>query len=592
MYNPFGKQILFGVMGMLVAAGGPVIAASPSEVEASKPLPKVSQGTIDAEVSEAVAPSVDLQSILLADAAAPAVSDLLGSQSEPSEQLFQGDRSLHDLSNDSQGQVTSVSQLSDVQPTDWAFQALQSLVERYGCIAGYPDGTFKGNRSATRYEMAAALNACLDQISDRFASKADLDAVKALQDEFAAELATLRGRVDGLEARVDTVEAQQFSTTTKLKGEAVFGFSGIIGDVADGIAPAAGPDIESSSRLSLTQRARLTFVTSFTGEDQLFTRLQSQNRAINFGGISGTNATRLSFDTGDSENEVTLDRLDYKFPIGDVDITVFANAAFHHYYATTINPYFEGNGGGKGSISWFGERNPIYRNGTVGVSSKGIGTSWAPGDGPFRVDVGYFANAAESAVAVPVGNGSDEGGFFGGGYSALGQVSYQFGKNQVGLTYVRTFDPSGLVRSFAGTTLANSPFGVTNSLTTDSVGAEASFTLSDKFAVGGWVGYTFANQASGASNDAEILNGAINFAILDVLKEGATAGLIAGVPPFVLRSDGVEDSDPPIHLEANYQFPVNANITITPGIIYLINPNGNSVDGDEFVGVIRTTFTF
>lgn len=35
-------------------------------------------------------------------------------------------------------QVTSVSQLSDVQPTDWAFQALQSLVERYGCIAGYP----------------------------------------------------------------------------------------------------------------------------------------------------------------------------------------------------------------------------------------------------------------------------------------------------------------------------------------------------------------------------------------------------------------------------------------------------------------------
>ncbi|MFO5528542.1 MAG: hypothetical protein ACLBM1_12070, partial [Cuspidothrix sp.] len=36
-------------------------------------------------------------------------------------------------------QVTSVSQLSDVQPGDWAFQALQSLVERYGCMAGYPN---------------------------------------------------------------------------------------------------------------------------------------------------------------------------------------------------------------------------------------------------------------------------------------------------------------------------------------------------------------------------------------------------------------------------------------------------------------------
>ncbi len=49
-------------------------------------------------------------------------------------------------------QVTSVSQLSDVQLTDWAFQALQSLVERYGCIAGYPDGTYWGNRALTRYE--------------------------------------------------------------------------------------------------------------------------------------------------------------------------------------------------------------------------------------------------------------------------------------------------------------------------------------------------------------------------------------------------------------------------------------------------------
>ncbi|MEH2267919.1 MAG: S-layer homology domain-containing protein, partial [Nostoc sp.] len=48
--------------------------------------------------------------------------------------------------NSVMSQVTSVSQLSDVQPTDWAFQALQSLVERYGCIAGYPNGSFQGNR--------------------------------------------------------------------------------------------------------------------------------------------------------------------------------------------------------------------------------------------------------------------------------------------------------------------------------------------------------------------------------------------------------------------------------------------------------------
>ena len=51
--------------------------------------------------------------------------------------------------------VSSVSQLSDVRPTNLAFTALQSLVERYGCFAGYPDRTFRGKQSTSRYEFAA-----------------------------------------------------------------------------------------------------------------------------------------------------------------------------------------------------------------------------------------------------------------------------------------------------------------------------------------------------------------------------------------------------------------------------------------------------
>jgi Carbohydrate-selective porin, OprB family/S-layer homology domain len=125
-------------------------------------------------------------------------------------------------------QVTSVSQLTDVRPTDWAFQALQSLVERYGCIAGYPDKTYRGNRAMTRYEFAAGLNACLDRVNELIAAstsdlvkKEDLTTLQKLQEQFAAELATLRGRVDALEARTSTLEKQQFSTTTKLGVELV-----------------------------------------------------------------------------------------------------------------------------------------------------------------------------------------------------------------------------------------------------------------------------------------------------------------------------------------------------------------------------------
>ena len=109
-------------------------------------------------------------------------------------------------------QVTSVTQFSDVRPTDWAYQALSNLVERYGCVAGYPNGTFGGGSAMTRYEAAALLNACLDRVTEV------TDELKRLQAEFATELAVLRGRVDKLEAQVGELEATQFSSTTKLRG--------------------------------------------------------------------------------------------------------------------------------------------------------------------------------------------------------------------------------------------------------------------------------------------------------------------------------------------------------------------------------------
>ena len=116
----------------------------------------------------------------------------------------------------SQEQVTSITQFSDVQPTDWAYQALSNLVERYGCVAGYPNGTYKGGQSMTRFEAAALLNACLDRVTEV------TDELQRLLNEFKAELVVLTARVDGLDAKVGQLEATQFSTTTKLKGEANF----------------------------------------------------------------------------------------------------------------------------------------------------------------------------------------------------------------------------------------------------------------------------------------------------------------------------------------------------------------------------------
>lgn len=193
------------------------------------------------------------------------------------------------------GQVTSVSQLSDIQPTDWAFQALQSLVERYGCIAGYPDGSYRGDRAMTRYEFAAGLNACLDRITELIASSTanlvsrnDLVILQKLQEEFAGELAFLGGRVDILEAQTAELEANQFSTTTKLLGEVTFAVRNIFGN-----EKAGGGNLDSN--LVFDNRIRFNVNTSFTGRDSLIIRLDAVSSEALGTSITGTNMTRLAF---------------------------------------------------------------------------------------------------------------------------------------------------------------------------------------------------------------------------------------------------------------------------------------------------------
>ena len=143
---------------------------------------------------------------------------------------------INSYSQDDIAQVNSVFQLSDVSPSDWAFDALRNLVENYNCIVGYPDGTFRGSRPLSRYEFAAGLNACLQQIERMIQSGTsevtpeDLAALRRLVNEFEAELATLGARVDDLEGRVEFLEDNQFSTTTKLGGEVIFNLGGAFGE--------------------------------------------------------------------------------------------------------------------------------------------------------------------------------------------------------------------------------------------------------------------------------------------------------------------------------------------------------------------------
>lgn len=497
--------------------------------------------------------------------------------------LQPGNGAIASASTETMNQVTSVSQLSDVQPTDWAFQALQSLVERYGCIAGYPDGTYRGNRALTRYEFAAGVNACLDRVNELIAAgtadlvtKEDLGTLQRLQEEFSAELATLRGRVDALEARTAELEANQFSTTTKLTGEAIFAVSDVFGE-----------DVEAET--ILTDRVRLNLLTSFTGKDRLRTRLQAGNPDNSFADEIGTNEGRFSYD-GTIGNDFAIDILDYRFPLGDKTyVNIFANGALHHHYADSVNPYFEGFGGGNGALSRFGERNAIYR---IGGNAAGIGINHKFGQA-LKLDLGYLSNEASSPTAGD--------GLFNGNYSALAQLVFQpFDKLKLGLTYIHAYNGEDSRFNFGGTgtNLANRPwaaggFGVTP-VSSNSYGVEASFQVSPKLAVGGWFGLTNARLIG--LGDSEVLNYAVTLALPDLGKKGNLAGIIVGAEPYLTDIDvpgaSEVDEDVPLHVEGFYKYQLTDNISVTPGVIWLTAPNQNNNNSDVVIGTIRTTFTF
>ncbi|MBW4694978.1 MAG: iron uptake porin [Lyngbya sp. HA4199-MV5] len=505
-----------------------------------------------------------------------------------------------------QGQVTSVSQLSDVRPTDWAFQALQSLVERYGCIVGYPDKTYRGNQALSRYEFAAGLNACMDRINELIAAgtadlvkKEDLLAVQKLQEEFAAELATLRGRVGALEARTATLEKQQFSTTTKLRGNVIFALVNAFGGnkaAASGAGvrpqapgqfgvpnaqrglPAPG-DIDDNA--IFTDRVRLILTSSFTGKDQLIMRLQAGNTPSLFD-ATGAISTKLAF-SSPSGNRVSINQLEYRFPLGDRGTAFVEAFGFLDLFVPTLHPL---DGDYDTVLTGFALRSPIYF--PSGVTGAGFNYNITD---KINIGGGYLAG-------TPTANDPTTG-LFGGPYGALAQVTLKpFDKFAIALTYLRAYDdgsgnaPPG---GFFGSENSFYPFGPFPT-STNGYGVQAQYAFSPQFLLSGWYYYADAEAEAGFGKgaDATIQAWAVALAFPDLFKKGNLGGIVVGMPSKTTSNDirGFEDRDTSIQLEAFYKYQVNDHIGITPGIIVITNPEHNSSNDTIFVGLIRTNFNF
>lgn len=473
-------------------------------------------------------------------------------------------------------QVNSVSQLSDVQPNDWAFQSLQSLVERYGCIAGYPNGTYRGNSAITRYEFAAGLNACLSRINELIATatsdlvtKEDLTTLQRLQEEFTSELATLRDRVDSLEAGTAELVANQFSTTTKLSAEAIF----VIMNAFQGSV--------NNSNTVFQDRIRLAFKTSFTGKDILNTRLSTGNTTIL--NLPGGSAEGLqTFNLAPSNNQLAVDWLSYYFPIGNkIDAYIGAVNGVLFDFVPTLSPYLDSATGGSRALTEFASSSPIYRIG----GGAGGGFNYRFSD-QLVLSLGYLAG--DHASPQP------DSGFLNGQYSAFGQIAWNPNKNSsIGLTYVNAYQNRGAIFdlgsgfTLVGTEQANTPF---ERMITNSYGVEAFYKFSPRFAVNGFFGYTNAKNLAG-SGSADIWYYAVGLAFPDLGKQGNLGGIVVGAEPY-RGHNPAPANDLSLHIEGFYKYRLTDNIAITPGVIWITAPGQNDDNKDAVIGTIRTTFLF
>lgn len=527
-------------------------------------------------------------------------------------------------------QVKAAASAEEIQPGDWAYQKLAALNSKYEC-GNLPNG----DRTLSREEFATNLNSCIKSMEQLVArkprkrptkkprlisppvptpevappapvpevtpvaptvestppenavSKQDLEDLKQLVEAFRAELGGTDLKLDVLDSRITALKNSSFSTTTKLVGEAIFAVTGLAG----------GPATATRNTI-FTDRVRLNFRSSFTGKDLLWARLQSINSNSFSPTFSGTNMTRLGFE-GNGDNGTTLQKLQYKFPFTP-QTTVFLETTGAEFNDNVYNFNPELQSAGTGSITRFGRFNPIYR-----LSGTGAGVTIDHKFNPnFGLVLGY-AVPQDGAIApslIPTdaaANPAAGKGLFNGSNVLFSQLAFKPSEDvNLGLIYARSYSSAGGgVSGNNGSTIANNPFnGAPTSA--NHYALLASVNLSNNLVLSGWGGLTQANR-EGAAGSADIWNYALTVAAKDFGAPGNTLGFVVGVPPKVtgsnfLNTNGTprRDRDTSLHLEAFYKYKFSDNLSITPGILVLTSPEHNSANPTEYLGTIRTTFSF
>ena len=268
-------------------------------------------------------------------------------------------------------------------PGDWAYDSLKDLTN---------SPKFNGN-SVTRLEAAA-------ELSNLIAGGEGLmngAAIGRLSDELGSELAIMKGRVDGLEARVNGLEAGSFSETTTMSGEVGF------------LLGATDSATKANDVVQFEYALGIDLDTSFTGEDNLNIGIVTGN------GLTNVGADKTGLDWGESESDaLVVNDVNYTFPLGSWKVAVgdSMDASKTWPNACSMNNMVD-------NLGDCGAANSVDLSGNVSLSAAtGFGDGWELGLGISGIagktdttSTGLFTKEGTDLFGLALGYEADTFGF-------------------------------------------------------------------------------------------------------------------------------------------------------------------------------------
>ena len=428
------------------------------------------------------------------------------------------DFNFKDVSNySSSEEVQGIENFSNILPSDWSYKALTDLALTRGCSSLIP------SEGISRYEAAAILNSCLGSVAQVTETEA------RLIDEFGPELAILKGRVDGLEARMEEFEAGGFSDTTTASFSADFAIGSLDGSGTETTQTGYGYQID--------------LTTSFTGEDSFDVSLDA--------GSVGADLAELDLNSGG--DTLTVDGIAYTFPVGEKLTVMVGDSIDGSSLYSTACVY----GGFTNTLDDCGNGNSAFT--TTSDASVGVSAAYDLGGG-YTAAVGY------------VGDGSNSEGLMSKAGTDIIGAQLAYTGDQYGLSLTYSVNEAGSNTSTATEEyLKDTTYIGFNGYRTP---AETGIIPSISY------GYETGDLEGGGEDGTSQWFAGFQW---DEAGEG-----VLGV---AIGSNGAitEGDDSLVMYEAFYSYPLNDGMTITPAVFVKETAAGS----DNITGVaVKTSFSF